>query len=67
MPNGCMGHLPNDDSFLTFFECSAMGLRVVPRLVMVDTEPTVIGRYVAHTTLLVRFHAEHHVYMPQNR
>ncbi|EDV91257.1 tubulin alpha chain [Drosophila grimshawi] len=33
---------PCDDSFLTFFEISGMQPTVQPRLVMIDTEPTVI-------------------------
>lgn len=46
MPNGCLGVMPNDDSFTTFFDISGMGLKVTPRVVLVDTEPTVIGLYV---------------------
>ncbi|XP_055905575.1 tubulin alpha chain-like isoform X1 [Eupeodes corollae] len=39
--NGCLHQIPEDDSFKTFFALS-QSMKVVPRLVIVDSEPTVI-------------------------
>lgn len=43
LSNGRLMSKPCDDSFLTFFEFSGHEPCVQPRLVMIDTEPTVIG------------------------
>ncbi|XP_011210134.1 tubulin alpha-1 chain [Bactrocera dorsalis] len=60
MANGALCQMPNDDSFLTFFGISGMALKVVPRIVIVDTEPTVIDeirtgayRYLFHPDTLI--------------
>lgn len=42
LSNGRLMSQPCDDSFLTFFEFSGQDPCVQPRLVMIDTEPTVI-------------------------
>ncbi|TDG43774.1 hypothetical protein AWZ03_009806 [Drosophila navojoa] len=42
LSNGRLMSKPCDESFLTFFEFSGMEPCVQPRLVMIDTEPTVI-------------------------
>ncbi|XP_055851309.1 tubulin alpha-3 chain-like isoform X1 [Episyrphus balteatus] len=39
--NGCLCQIPKDDSYKTFFALS-QSMKVVPRLVLVDSEPTVI-------------------------
>nr|XP_016936493.2 tubulin alpha chain [Drosophila suzukii] len=42
LANGRLTQTPMDDSFLTFFELTSSQPCVQPRLVMIDTEPTVI-------------------------
>ena len=39
------GQQPGDDSYSTFFSQTGNG-RHVPRVIMVDLEPTVIGRFI---------------------
>lgn len=46
LPTGCLAAYPDDASLLTFFSFTGFDRKVAPRLVMVDTEPTVIGLYV---------------------
>uniref|UniRef100_A0A1A9V963 Tubulin alpha chain n=1 Tax=Glossina austeni TaxID=7395 RepID=A0A1A9V963_GLOAU len=42
LPTGCLAAYPDDASLLTFFSFTSFDRKVAPRLVMVDTEPTVI-------------------------
>uniref|UniRef100_A0A1B0G2Y5 Tubulin alpha chain n=1 Tax=Glossina morsitans morsitans TaxID=37546 RepID=A0A1B0G2Y5_GLOMM len=42
LPTGCLAAYPDDASLLTFFSFTGFDRKVAPRLVMVDTEPTVI-------------------------
>jgi len=46
LANGRLTQTPMDDSFLTFFELTSSQPCVQPRLVMIDTEPTVIGLFL---------------------
>lgn len=43
LANGRVMQRPVDDAFLTFFEFTSANTCVQPRIVMIDTEPTVIG------------------------
>lgn len=43
LANGRVIQRPIDDAFLTFFEFTSANTCVQPRIVMIDTEPTVIG------------------------
>lgn len=51
LSNGCLMTKPCDDSFLTFFDFTGSKPCVQPRLVMVDTEPTVIGEYYIYQSM----------------